>query len=491
MKLNLIIFALTVFSLPFFANAQTDAVSGASLPADARETLKAELRAEILEELRAELSGKQTPSVRKQGKRDTVARYSGTQNAHRLQIGGYGEAVMSRNFYSDNYLRYQNPSLYKGEQHGRFDLPHAVIWLGYDFGRGWSLGTEIEFEHGGTESAIEIEEEEGGEYESEIERGGEVALEQFWIQKSFSPALNIRAGHIIVPVGATNSHHMPNEYFGVYRPEGENTIIPCTWHETGISFWGEAKGWRYEVMFLAGLDADRFNSKGWIHDGAGSPYEFKIGTSYAGAFRVDNTSIPGLRLSLSGYIGNSFSNTLANRSNTRWNKVRGTVGIGAFDFAYNAHHVIVRGNVTYGHLSDSKMITAFNGSMSSSSVSSKQAVGSDAIATGCEIGYDFFSLSERLRRLGQKFYLFGRYEYYDSMLKTEAGVGRKKWCGRQRAAVGINYLPIKNITVKAEYAIGILNPYTTSTATGAEITQRYNNEPSLSFGITYTGLFER
>ena len=48
--------------------------------------------------------------------------------------------------------------------------------LGYDFGKGWSMGMEIEFEHGGTESAIEIENEEGGEYEAEIERGGEVAL---------------------------------------------------------------------------------------------------------------------------------------------------------------------------------------------------------------------------------------------------------------------------------------------------------------------------
>ena len=33
--------------------------------------------------------------------------------------------------------------------HGRVDIPHFVIWFGYDFGKGWSLGTEIEFERGG------------------------------------------------------------------------------------------------------------------------------------------------------------------------------------------------------------------------------------------------------------------------------------------------------------------------------------------------------
>ena len=112
----------------------------------------------------------------------------------RLHVGGYGEVVMSRNFYSDNYLRYTQPDKYKGEKHGRFDLPHVVIYLGYDFGKGWSFASEIEFEHGGTESAVEIETEEAGEYEKEIERGGEVALEQFYIQKQFMPQLKMRVG---------------------------------------------------------------------------------------------------------------------------------------------------------------------------------------------------------------------------------------------------------------------------------------------------------
>jgi hypothetical protein len=195
----------------------------------------------------------------------------------RLTVGGYGEAVMTRNFYSDSFNRYSHAADYKDDDsHGRFDLPHVVINIGYDFGKGWTMGSEIEFEHGGTESAIEIESEEAGEYEAEVERGGEVALEQFWLQKSFCPQLNIRMGEIIVPLGMTNQHHMPTEFFTVYRPEGENTIFPCTWHEVGISVWGRTRQWRYEGQFLAGLDADRFGSESFIHYGSGSPYEFKI-----------------------------------------------------------------------------------------------------------------------------------------------------------------------------------------------------------------------
>lgn len=411
-----------------------------------------------------------------------------TANAHsrkplekikkRLTIGGYGEAVMTRNFFSDSYLRYTDAASKKDAKgHGRFDLPHVVIFIGYDFGKGWTMGSEIEFEHGGTESAMEIEMEEAGEYESEIERGGEVALEQFWIQKSFCPQLNLKLGHIIVPVGATNQHHMPTEFFGVYRPEGENTIMPCTWHETGISLWGQAGDWRYEVLFVSGLDSERFGAQSWIHDGSASPYEFKIANNYAGAFRVDNTSIKGLRLSLSGYLGNSFNNTLMETNSSRYEGVKGTVSIGAFDFAYDDHNWIVRGNFDYGHLSDSYAIKNFNmNNMTNASPSPKQLVASDAIAAGIEAGYDFFSLSPGLHQKQQRFYVYGRYDYYDSMYKMERDAFSYDWCGRQRVAFGVNYYPIRDIVIKGEYAVGLLK-------------SKYNNEPSLSLGIAYSGFF--
>lgn len=397
----------------------------------------------------------------------------------RFTIGGYGEAVMTRNFFSDKYMRYTDAESYKDDKsHGRFDIPHVVIWLGYDFGRGWSFGTEIEFEHGGTESAVEIEEEEGGEYESEVERGGEVALEQFWIQKSFAKWANLKMGHILVPVGDMNIYHMPNEFFTNYRPEGENTILPNTWHETGISFWGEAGDWRYELVFVPGLDSDRFGRQGWVNGGAGSPYEFKIANSYAGAFRVDNYSVKGLRLSLSGYAGNSFKNTLSPTDNARYKDVKGTVYIGAFNFAYDDHNVVVRGNFDYGHLTDSELITKYNMAMRKDAPSPQQAVASDAIAYGVEAGYNFFGLSSNKKLKEQKFYIFGRYEYYDSMFKTEGTIQDYKWCARDRVAAGINYMPIKNIVLKGEYSIGILD-------------KAYNNEPSVSIGVAYTGLFSK
>lgn len=394
----------------------------------------------------------------------------------RLHVGGYGEVAMSRNFYSDNYLRYSEPGKYKDQSHGRFDLPHVVVYLGYDFGKGWSFSSEIEFEHGGTESAVEIEQEEAGEYEKEIERGGEVALEQFYIQKEFFPQLRLRAGMQVVPVGATNAHHEPNQFFGVYRPEGENTIFPCTWHEISLSLSGRAGNWYYMAMFLPGLDSERFGNQGWIHDGSASPYEFKIANNYAFAGRVDNYSVRGLRLGVSGYVGNSFRNTLYPTSSDKNKGIRGTVTILSADFKYEDYGLLARGSFDWGHLSDAAHISKFNIAMSKNSTSKRQEIASDAVAAGIEVGYDIFHVIPRMHADNQKFFIFGRYDYYDSMAKMENSTPLE-WCGRHKVSAGINWFPIPQVIVKADYTYGFLD-------------RKYNNEPAINLGIAYVGWFK-
>lgn len=394
----------------------------------------------------------------------------------RLHVGGYGEVTMSRNFYSDNYLRYTQPDKYKGGSHGRFDLPHVVVYLGYDFGKGWSFASEIEFEHGGNESAVEIETEEAGEYEKEIERGGEVALEQFYIQKQFMPQLRLRAGMQVVPVGATNAHHEPDQFFGVFRPEGENTIMPCTWHEISVSLSGRAGAWSYMAMFLPGLDSERFGNQSWIHDGSASPFEFKIANNYAFAARVDNYSVKGLRVGLSGYVGNSFRNTLYPTSSEKNDGIHGTVTIASVDFKYADHNWIARGFLDWGHLGDASHISKFNISMSKNSTSKRQEVASDAIAAGLEAGYDIFSMIPRMRKDNQRFFVFGRYDYYDSMAKMESSAPLQ-WCGRHKISAGVNWYPVPQVVVKGEYTCGILD-------------KKYNNEPAINLGIAYSGWFK-
>lgn len=373
-------------------------------------------------------------------------------NGKRLSVGGYGEVALSRNFYSDHVSRYSLADEHKKDpSHGRFDIPHAVIYLGYDFGKGWTMGTEIEFEHGGVGMAYEKEDEEGGEWEQEVEKGGEVELEQFWIQKSFGRWANIKAGHIVVPVGLNNAYHEPLNFFTVYRPEGENTVLPSTWHQTGVSFWGRTKGWRYELQFLAGLNSDNFTNTGWINKGPGTPTEGEIATKYGTALRIDNYCIKGLRIGLSGYYGHAIGNSYPNNKDGAESKYKGVVAIGAIDFTYNNYNWIVRGQADYGYLSDAKQLKYFTNRLNGLSPFHHSAfVSKNAFAYGIEAGYNVFSQIEKLRQDNQKLYLFGRYEHYNPYASKTKNTSYD-YTNVQRMAVGINYYPVKQIVVKAEY----------------------------------------
>lgn len=398
-------------------------------------------------------------------------------NGKRLSVGGYGEVAMSRNFYSDHVSRYSLADEHKNDpSHGRFDIPHAVIYLGYDFGKGWTMGTEIEFEHGGVGMAYEKEDEEGGEWEQEVEKGGEVELEQFWIQKSFGRWANIKAGHIVVPVGLNNAYHEPLNFFTVYRPEGENTILPSTWHQTGISFWGKTKGWRYELQFLAGLNSDNFTNTGWINKGPGTPTEGEIATKYGTALRIDNYCIKGLRIGLSGYYGHAIGNSYPNNKDGAESKYKGVVAIGAIDFTYNNYNWIVRGQADYGYLSDAKQLKYFTNRLNGLSPFHHSAfVSKNAFAYGIEAGYNIFSQIEKLRQDNQKLYLFGRYEHYNPYASKTKNTSYD-YTNVQRMAVGINYYPVKQIVVKAEYSHRFLK-------------SQYNNEPAINIGVAYEGWF--
>lgn len=396
---------------------------------------------------------------------------------NRLSVGGYGEVGFSRNFYSDHVSRYSQPELHKDDpSHGRFDIPHAVIYLGYDFGRGWSFGTEIEFEHGGNGLAYEKEDEEGGEWEQEVEKGGEVELEQFWIQKSFSRRANLRLGHIVVPVGLNNAHHEPLNFFTVYRPEGENTIMPSTWHQTGVSFFGRAGHFRYEAQLLAGLNADNFTNTGWIHKGHKSPMEYDVANKYGVAARLDYYAVPGLRFGLSGYYGHSIGNSYPRNANGTDATYKGRVAIGALDCTYKGHNWILRGQADYGYLSDADELKyVYNRLNSKSPFKHSAFVSKNAYAVGIEAGYDVFSQIEQLKANQQRCYIFGRYEAYNPYASQTKGTAYN-YTAVKRMAVGLNYHPVPEVVLKAEYSHRLLK-------------SPYNDEPSLNIGVAYEGFF--
>ena len=81
-----------------------------------------------------------TATAAETGDTTAVAKAPRRSFVSRLSLGGYGEVAYTRNFYTDNVNRYSHAADYRDAPgHGRFDIPHVVVMLGFDFGRGWRL----------------------------------------------------------------------------------------------------------------------------------------------------------------------------------------------------------------------------------------------------------------------------------------------------------------------------------------------------------------
>ena len=149
--------------------------------------------------------------------------------------------------------------------------------------------------------------------------------------------------------------------------------------------------------------------------------------------------------------------------------------IGALDFTYNKHNWIVRGQADYGYVSGAQRLSVAKANMQKSSPYDKTNVGKNAYAIGIEAGYDLFSQIVKMRADNQKFYLFARYETYDSHV---AGALQPvyTYTARQRVAFGVNYFPIPQVVIKANYSNRMFK-------------SGYNNEPSINIGVAYEGFF--
>ena len=321
-------------------------------------------------------------------------------------------------------------------------------------------------------------------------------LEQFWINKEFwQGKFNVKVGEIIVPVGYSNAYHEPQNFFTCYRPEGEATIMPNTWHQVGLSLWGRIKDWRYEAQFLSGLNSESFTAEDFCHYGATSPYEFKVANNYAAAARVDNYSVKGLRIGLSGYYGYTFRNTLRTPG-TKYEDVTGALGIIALDFTLNRWNWIVRGNLDYAHFSDADAISSYNQAnwthhkYQDGNPHHYTNIGKNALAYGFEAGYNIFSQIEKLKKSNQRMYIFGRFEHYNTMA-SGTYESQYRYTKKYRYAFGLNYSPIKQITFKGEYSYRFFKkPNNNGLESDSPLyVQPYNNEPSVSLSVTYQGWF--
>lgn len=406
----------------------------------------------------------------------------------RYRFGGYGEIMMSMKDYGQN--RWATPHGNSRINHNTIAIPRFVLAGDYKFNKNWVLGVEVEFEAGGTGMEYEMEAgggAENGEYEQEMEKGGEVALEQFHITRLIVPEFNVRVGHIIVPVGLTNTHHEPVNFFGTSRPEGETTLLPSTWHQTGLSVFGSVgRGYGrfdYQAMVVAGANADGFNKYNWIKGGKQGLFETDNFTSPAWVLRLDYRGLKGLRIGGSFYFCNDVG---ANSDKLITYKAygRSPLRIFSFDAQYNNKYITARANWLCGSLNNANGISAEIASLGKNNpYSGKAYVAKEVVTYSAELGVNvksFFPAVEKFPTLMP----FVHYEYYNPQEKGEGQSAMDRRCQVSMWTVGLNWKPLPNLVVKADYTTRQIGEKSLFGRSGV-----YNSENEFAIGLAYVGWF--
>jgi len=362
-----------------------------------------------------------------------------------LSFRGYGEVLYSRYNFGPNQRSGENGS--PADKRSIMDLVRFVTEIGYDFDESLRFETEIEFEHGGTGSTMEIEYEEFGEYEMEVEKGGEVVLEQVHITKTFSPLVNVRLGHFIVPVGLTSNSHLPFSYFGAVRPEAESALVPTTWHETGVEVFGRFSEFRYRLQVVNGLDSTGFSSKNWIRDGHQGRFEQVKATDLATVARLEFRGLRGVKLGATVYYGD----TTSNRPKPDMDGISAPLTIGSADARISLGSFKLRAMFLFGHLNNADEISKKNSHLSVNLGVARTPVASEARAWSVELGYNIMSMISSDSAAG--IYPFFRYEEFNSMHQTDDGLFADPRFDRDAITMGVNWFIKPTVILKSDYSI--------------------------------------
>lgn len=117
-----------------------------------------------------------------------------------------------------------------------FQLPRLTMFLSSSIARRIRFLTEIEFEEGGREINIEFAS----------------------LDIQFHPALTLRGGVVMNPIGAFNQNHDGPKWDFISRPVSATQMLPATWSNVGFGLYGKfyTGDWTlgYEAYLSNGFD---------------------------------------------------------------------------------------------------------------------------------------------------------------------------------------------------------------------------------------------
>jgi hypothetical protein len=331
------------------------------------------------------------------------------QEEEHTTIGGYGE------------VHYTNPT--GPDTPGEVNVARFVVYLAHTFSERIAFRSELELEDAKVE---------GGS------PGGEVALEQLYLDYTLSPAATIRAGLVLPPIGIVNEVHEPPTFNGVERPAFDHDVIPSTWRDIGVGLVGAlpgSSGLNYRVYLLNGLVASGFSAEEGIRGGRQEGREATFANpSLTGRLEWAR---PGLRVGGSFWYGGSSAQDPALGTGTFDN----AVALVSADARYDVGPFMFRGVVANVSIADAEAINAVYGGQ----------VGSRIAGGYVEGAYNL--LSAIAPESAQRLNAFIRHERYNTQAGVPAGLTRDDALARRITTLGLTYKPVYNVAIKGDYQL--------------------------------------
>ena len=366
-------------------------------------------------------------------------------------ISGYGSAAYQRDFN----LKESN-----------ITLERVVLFVGHQFNNKISFFSELEIENAKVE---------GGE-----NNGAEIAMEQAFLKFNLNAKQYIIAGLFIPRIGILNENHLPVNFNGVERPIVEQLIIPATWRELGVGFYGSANRLplNYSFALMNGLNSQGFEHGSGIRGGraeGSNAFANNIAVNASLQYSYNN-----FKFQVSGYASGTVGlNKLSADSLGLDSGAFGTpVYLGEADVQY------INSGISF------KALGAYISYPAAGIINNAYAKN---IATGmygayAELGYDL--LYKKNVTANQQLVAFARVEFLDLNSKIPPPP-KAIYDGTQKQThliAGFSYLPIPNIAIKADVRIlhtGKQNPNLVINPPPNALPYQQNNQ-FLNLGIGYS-----
>lgn len=328
-------------------------------------------------------------------------------------IGGYGNAFYQRN---------------SAQGTSKIDLERFVLFTGHKFNDKISFFSELE---------VEDAKVTGGE------DGGEVSIEQAYLKFNLNASQYITAGLFLPRIGILNENHLPNTFNGNERNYVETFILPSTWRELGVGFYGNLNNMplNYSVALVNGLSSGMFEHGDGIREGR---FEGRNATANNLAVTAALQYYPGnFKFQVSGYYGGTVGVSKRKADSLGLNSgVFGTpVAIGEADVQYASNGWQFRALGTIVSIPDA---SAINRAYANNTPETE-------FGAYAEIGYDLFRL---LKGSGDKqLIVFARDERFNVNAQIPSNGIIDGTLNQNHIVAGFTYLPIRNVAIKADIRV--------------------------------------